>query len=184
MFGLKKKSSAKEDVSNATPVFTAAPSPDAAYLMRVEKPVLETKTFYVNKTVPAVTYSTQFNVTTYAPETYTYVKPGRTVTTPVQNFVTVHPPHLQNSLPQSPSLSAVHQPSLTESPQLYAANNQLSLTEMPQLYAPNNHVSRPAMQPVQSSFARRHHHHGGWQPCSHSRHCNHIHPFPRCSHSE
>lgn len=82
MFGFMKKSSATPDllpvvaVNSHAVVPAQTAQPQAAFLARVDKPQAETKTYYMNKTIPAVTYSTQYKLTTYQPETYTYVKPG------------------------------------------------------------------------------------------------------------
>lgn len=164
----KKKSSAKADVKS----LSVGEASQTAYLAHVERPQPQTKTFYVNKTVPAVTYSTQYNVTTYAPEKFTYIKPGKTVTEPVQNLVTVHDASKQireSEYGRGSPVTAVVRPSpVVVSPHLPYVRSLPAL--LPHHHRCHQQSDQPMVLAAGHNHMRLHYH------CSGS----HLRSYPRC----
>lgn len=106
MFFFHRKRTKKQLKNKTTAVTAGASQP--WILSHVDKPPAKTETFVVSKTIPAVTYGTQYVTTIYPSETYCYVTPERKVTQPVGNIVKVHttaPGYQDRNLQQKTSVT-------------------------------------------------------------------------------
>lgn len=115
MFWFRRKR-CKVNTGTAKALPAAQQPPSNWQLTHVDKPPATTETFVVSKTVPAVTYMTRYETTTFPGETYHYVTPARHVTRPVGNTVTVHSPSSDSPSTAPGAPPSIHHPTSKELP--------------------------------------------------------------------